>query len=687
MASAGVVARVLIDNPLPQLDHLFDYSVPEVLRADVRVGQRVKVPFRSGGRLIDGYVIELISRSDAEFSGRLSEIDSLVSTAAVLTPEIYALARRVADRGAGSAIDVVRLAVPPRAVRAEKKWLAARADAAAADAPDVPTVPTDNASIAEAAAVASALPKITGYSSPVVAGALDPDGRVAMAAIPRLVELAGGVWVSHWAMTMAELAVRTLAAGRSAVLAVPDFRDQDQLLAALHALLPTEKVSRFDARQTTTERYADFLSCLDDEPRVIVGNRSVVYAPAARLGLIALWDDGDPLYAESLSPYANARDVALIRQGVTECALVLLGHARSIEAQRLVEIGWLHELAPERFSRPNIIATAQQGAPDPQAQTARIPSTAWLAAKNALAHGPVLVQVASPGYAPIVACGTCREAARCSRCEGPLGQLAANAAPSCRWCGAIAAAWTCASCGGHALRTVRIGAGRTAEELGRAFPGALVVVADGENPILSVSAKPALVVATRGAEPVAAGGYAAVLLLDGERMLGRESLRVAEDTLRWWSNAAVLASPGAPVLLAGVGGALATALATWQHAQWAATEFADRRTLRFPPAVRTASVTAAPAVLEMALAELHELDGVDILGPVPAPITAAGGAAASAGLVRSIVRFDYGSGAEVARRLRAAIVAVASGRRRPPKGGAFRPAPTLRVRFDDPEIF
>src|SRR6185436_6072340 len=66
--------------------------------------------------------------------------------------------------------------------------------------------------------------------------------------------------------------------------------------------------------------------------------------------------------------------------------------------------------------------------------------------------------------------------------------------------------------------------------------------------------EPALVVATRGAEPIAAGGYRAVLLLDGERMLLRESLRVAEDCLRWWSNAAALAAPGATVHPARVGG-------------------------------------------------------------------------------------------------------------------------------------
>jgi primosomal protein N' (replication factor Y) len=53
--------------------------------------------------------------------------------------------------------------------------------------------------------------------------------------------------------------------------------------------------------------------------------------------------------------------------------------------------------------------------------------------------------------------------------------------------------------------------------------------------------------------------------------------------------------------------------------------------------------------------------------------------------VRAIVRFGYPDGDEVARALKAAIVRNAASRRKP-KGAAFRPAPTLRVRFDDPEL-
>src|SRR6202012_4235984 len=130
------------------------------------------------------------------------------------------------------------------------------------------------------------------------------------------------------------------------------------------------------------------------------------------------------------------------------------------------------------------------------------------------------------------------------------------------------------------------GATRTAEDLGKAFPGVRIIVADGDHPILEVGAESALVIATRGAEPVARGGYRAVLLLDGERMVARESLRVGEDCLRWWSNAAALAAGGAPTYLVGVGGALASALSTWRQSDYASTELAERCRVRFTPANR-----------------------------------------------------------------------------------------------------
>ncbi|MFF1879200.1 primosomal protein N' [Leifsonia sp. NPDC058230] len=665
MAATGRVARIVIDSALPQLDHFFDYRVPDELAAEAVPGVRVKVPLRTAGRIAEGYLVEFAG--DDAFEGTLSPIESVVSPVPVLRPEVWTLARRLADRSAGTANDILRLAVPGRQVRVEKAWLARQEAAETAGGSVSPSVVE---------------PAVRGYGDRVLEDAVSRGERLALQAIPRLGRLPGGEWVGEWAVTLATLAAGCWARGESAIVAVPDYRDLDQLAAALAAIAPAEAVARADASQSNPDRYRAFLAALSG-PRIVIGNRSVVYAPAERLGMLAVWDDSDPLHAEPLSPYVHTRDAALVRQELQGGALVFAGHTRSVEVQRLVDIGWVTDVGPERAVNPKVILTANQPAAEPVARAARIPSTAWQAARAALtgdgsaATGPVLIQVGRPGYAPVLACAKCGQAARCNRCEGPLGQSRAGAVPSCGWCGALATGWHCEHCEHDRFRMVTVGAGRTAEELGRAFPGVRVILSDGEHPVQTVGESAAIVVATRGAEPIAAGGYRAVLLLDGERMLARENLRVAEDCLRWWSNAAALAAPGAPTVLVGVSGALGRAFATGRFAEFARAELAGRRELRFPPAVRLASITGAADVVQEAVEAVDPALLIDVLGPAPH----------GDGLVRSILRFDYAKGQEVAIAVRAATVRNATKRRRAPAGKTgFRPAPTLRVRFDDPDI-
>jgi primosomal protein N' (replication factor Y) len=163
-----------------------------------------------------------------------------------------------------------------------------------------------------------------------------------------------------------------------------------------------------------------------------------------------------------------------------------------------------------------------------------------------------------------------------------------------------------------------VGAARTAEELGRAFPGATVRTSGGDHVLDTVDDGAAIVVATPGAEPVATAGYGAALLLDGWALLARPDLRAGEETLRRWLNAAALVRPGGTVVV-GADAAVPTvqALVRWDPAGAAARELADRTELGFPPAARMASVTGpAPALADL-------LDGarlpasVQRIGPAP----------------------------------------------------------------------
>lgn len=648
---------MLIDSPLPQLDRLFDYEIPRELAETAIPGVRVRVPLRTAGRVVDGYLVEV---GEPDASDRpLSELDAVVSPVPVLTPGLYRLARRCADRAAGSASDILRLAIPKRMVRAEKGWLGA-------ETPAAPSI--EPAQIAWADAVLDAFPGL--------GDALTRGERLALDAPPVPVTLSTGATVGSWAVVLAAAAVQTLAAGQSAVLVVPDHRDRAQLEAALEGRLPTSALVRDDARQSSPARYAAFLRTLSAQPCVVIGNRSAVYAPVHDLGLVALWDDGDPLLGEPLSPGVHARDAALLRQELDGGALLFAGHTRTTDVERLVAVGWVREVPAARRASPRVVLSATR---EGESRGSRVPSAAFAAAREALSHGPVLVQVARPGYAPVLVCAECRHPARCPHCGGPLHAARQGAVPTCSWCGRGATGWTCPECSSTRVRMASSGTERTADELGRAFPGVRVIVADGEHLVTEVDARPALVVATRGAEPVAAGGYRAVILLDGDRMLLADDLRIGESCLRWWSNAAALATPGAPVHLVGVAGPVARALATWTQAAYARAELADRAPLRMPPTVRVAAVDGTHGAVDGALTALRtavpELDREAVLGPLPREEG-----------VRALVRFEYGLGARVAESLRSSVVAQAIKARRPAKGRPPAPRNTLKVRVDVPDL-
>jgi primosomal protein N' (replication factor Y) len=680
------VARVLVETPLPHLDRPFDYSVPAELDEAAQAGVRVKVRFN--GQELSGFIIERTAESDAGHT--LVPLQKVISPVAVLTPPVRDLVSAVAARYAGTVSDVLRVAVPPRVARLEKEFLAAAAAAAAAaeavTGAHATTAPGTGA--ATAADVADPETPWAGYrNGPAFVRHLRDGGS------PRAVfNPLQGFGPAAWPHLLATAVAAVRASGRGAVVVVPDYRDLDQLEKALLAVLPADDIARLSADDGPTPRYRNFLRLLAGSARVAIGTRSAAFAPVRDLGLVACWDDGDDLHIEQRAPYAHSRDVLLLRADQEGTACLMAGHSRSTELQRLVEAGWAMPVEADRaFARrtvPRVLNTADsfEQERDPLALVARLPGAAWRAAKDGLERGPVLVQVARAGYAPSLVCETCREPARCQACQGPLalaGASGSSAVPQCRWCSTPAPEWQCAHCTGRKLRKGATGVLRTAEELGRAFPGKPVITSSGGNVKAGVGSAKALVVATVGAEPVAEGGYAAALLLDGDSLLRRENLRAGEDTVRRWFNAAALvrpASDGGLVVITATESVAVGALLRWDPAGYARRELELRMELQLPPAVRIASITGPRgAVVHFSGTVEKELAtaGVTLRTAGPAPLVLTGPPAAAAGEdARTLLFFPYGQAGAVTRVLRATKAAMA----------AKRSSEPVQVRLDGVDV-
>jgi len=231
--------------------------------------------------------------------------------------------------------------------------------------------------------------------------------------------------------------------------------------------------------------------------------------------------------------------------------------------------------------------------------------------------------------------------------------------PCCRWCGKTDAAFRCSSCGARALRAVVIGAARTAEELGRAFPGVPIRGSGGAAVLDSIDEGPQVVVSTIGAEPPVPGGYGVALLLDGWALLGRADLRAAEDTLRRWMSAATLVRPsGRVIVMAEPSLPTVQALVRWDPVTHADLELSARTEVRFPPAVRLAALDGTTDSIAELLGEAKLPGTVEILGPVPLPPGARkpfSSGDTPAEVERMILRADRTQAAALSRALTAAL--------------------------------
>jgi primosomal protein N' (replication factor Y) len=183
-----------------------------------------------------------------------------------------------------------------------------------------------------------------------------------------------------------------------------------------------------------------------------------------------------------------------------------------------------------------------------------------------------------------------------------------------------------------------------------------VIVSAGTATISSIPPRPALVVATPGAEPQVDGGYAAAVLLDGWVLLGRPSLTAAQEALRRWLNAAALTAPGSAggtvVLVAEAALPVAQALIRWDPVTHAERELAEREALGFPPAVRMAAVTGSAEAVAGFLADTVLPAEAEVIGTVPAGTDKAG-----TEKVQALIRIPRPGGLALAAALRQAQAA------------------------------
>jgi len=568
---------VVAESKLLQLDRQFDFVIPAELIDSLQFSHRVSFFIGRSKTKQTGFVVDLLETSEYA----TASLVEMVGDRPVLTKEIYEFARDVANRQCVALGEILSVAIPDHMART------------AVSEPST-TLPIEN-------------------SSKPFRHALLASGRQ---------EVVEGELLPSWMAEFVGAAKSTINGGQSVLLLVPEISDVDALVrvcerAGLSPVAMTPDLKR-------SERFKAFHSLLG-ATAVVVGTRSAIYAPVANLGLICLADDLDDSWREQGSPNTHTRELALMRAGDT-VSLLFASPYRSLELQRLVEIGYLTERPNE--SAPPRISFTDSGL--------RLDSASFEMAKESIKKGPLLVVMPRKGSSSASYCGSCGERQRCE-CGGYIWEPTSGRY-ECRVCSKLHTA--CQACGSANLKRGRTGSQRTVAEIGKAFPNSTIYEATADK-VPAVSDKPnTIVVATPGSAPRLEGGYAGLLVLDCDIWLAAQHLTAEQLAMRDWTESLELLSPKGRAVFEGLGSHLGQPLALWQHIELAKTALEDTAALKLPPSLRIASLEATPKVLQEAL-EVAMNSGAEVVKNTGA---------------KALIKFKYSQGTEVAQGLRAVAI-------------------------------
>ena len=220
---------------------------------------------------------------------------------------------------------------------------------------------------------------------------------------------------------------------------------------------------------------------------VVVGTRSAVFAPVARLGLIVVDEEHDSSYKQEESPRYHGRDVAVVRAQHLQ-ALVVLGSATpSLESYHNAESGRYTLIPLEKRVLDRPMATVQLV--DMREQYAAhgpdvIISEPLVSAIRARLERKeqAIVLLNRRGFATSIFCRQCGATFDCPNCSVTLTVHRAARKARCHYCNyAIRVPVSCDQCKGPYLEQIGYGTERLEAEVSALVPGARVARVDRDT--------------------------------------------------------------------------------------------------------------------------------------------------------------------------------------------------------------
>ena len=441
-----------------------------------------------------------------------------------------------------------------------------------------------------------------------------------------------------------------LEAGKQALVLIPEINLGPQTVERF-ARRFNARIALLHSGVNDRERLDAWLAARDGEADIVIGTRSALFTPLKNPGLIIVDEEHDASYKQQEGLRYHARDLALVRARQEHLPIVLGSATPSLES--------LHNAHAGRYALLKLTQRAG-GAQQPRflrLDVKSLPLDAGIsgplqqAIRQTLEAGQqVLVFLNRRGFAPTLLCHDCGWISQCPRCDARMTLHQRHNELRCHHCGHVERPpRNCPQCNQVDLRPVGAGTERAEERLALLFPQFPVLRIDRDSTSRKGAmdklfatinkGEPCILV---GTQMLAKGHHfprvtlVAILDADGGLFSAdfRASERMAQLTVQVAGRAGRAEEPGKVIIQSHLADhPLLVQLTEQGYPAFAEQALSERRGAGLPPFAHLALLRGeahkpgqAEAFLddactyaEQLCAEL-KLNGIELLGPVPAPM-------------------------------------------------------------------
>ncbi len=439
-------ADIIIDISHEAIDRAFEYIIPDELADEVRVGNKVIIPFGRGNNPKEGYVIAVKEKADWP-DEKLKSISSVKNQSVSIEEQLIMLAAWMKETYGSTMINALKTVMPVKDKVRETKQ------------------------------------KVDSLEYEINEERLDCLNQAQQKIVDEYTDdlanerartyLLKGITGSGKTEVYINLCKETLKLGKQVIVLVPEIALTYQIVQRFKNYFG-EEISILNSRMSKGEKYREFQKAMDGSARVMIGPRSALFAPFQNLGLIIIDEEHDMAYKCESSPKYHARETAIERARLAKASVVLGSATPSVASFKKACEGiyklWELKERAKSSALPGVeIVDLREELK--QGNRSIVSLSLYRRMKEALdKKEQIMLFINRRGFNSFVSCRECGEVVKCPRCDVSLSLHKGNLL-MCHYCGHTETSpKACPKCKSKLIGGYGTGTEKVEEEVKRLFP-------------------------------------------------------------------------------------------------------------------------------------------------------------------------------------------------------------------------